>query len=241
MLLFYSRVVSYNWDTREDVERDAVDASGIPTIDRYRSLAVSGNTGSLHTGPITFFNIGKGFTRYEGIWQRCPMKIYTGPPFHNSRFITFSLSKRIPCPMAAHSYGHARARSFLFFFFFFRSPNSATADFGRCNLRNTFCHRWFSGLYPSGCTNCPHVNIFDQPNVVARMWLPYPSRGTTREGASLRNARGRCSHKFLRWNICQWCIRVIWANKWYRCFVFIAPHPETRHIRNIEFKTTTNL
>lgn len=103
---------------REDVENDAVDASGIPTIDRYRSLAVSGNTGSLHTGPITFFNIGKGFTRYEGIWQCCPMKIYTGPPFHNSRFITFSLSKRIPY-RRPRPYGRARARFFLFLFFFF--------------------------------------------------------------------------------------------------------------------------
>lgn len=115
-LLFYSRVVSYNWDTREDVESDAVDASGIPTIDRYHSLAVSGNTGSLHTGPITFFNIGKGFTRYEGIWQRCPMKIYTGPPFHNSRFITFSLSKRIPYRRPRTSVWPLRF--FLFFFLF---------------------------------------------------------------------------------------------------------------------------
>lgn len=159
-------MISYNWDTRKDVENDAVDVSGIPTIDRYRSLAVSGNTGSLHTGPITFFNIGKGFTRYEGIWQRYPMKIYTGPPFHNSRFITFSLSKRIPYRRPRPLW--TRECAFLSFFFFC-SPNSATADFGRCNPRNTFCHRWFSGLYPSGCTNCPHVNIFDQPNVVARM------------------------------------------------------------------------
>lgn len=107
-------MISYNWDTREDAENDTVDVNGIPTIDRYRSLAVSGNTGSLHTGPITFFNIGKGFTRYEGIWQRCPMKIYTGLPFHNSRFITFSLSERIPY-RRPRPYGRARARFFLFF------------------------------------------------------------------------------------------------------------------------------
>jgi len=104
---------------REHVENDAVDLSGILTIDRYRSLAVSGNTGSLHTGPITFFNIGKGFTRYEGIWQRCPMKIYIGPSFHNSRFITFSLSKRIPY-RRSHSYeGRGWGESEVLSFFLF--------------------------------------------------------------------------------------------------------------------------
>lgn len=157
-------MVSYNWDTREDVESDAVDASGIPTIDRYRSLAVSGNTGSLHTGPITFFNIGKGFTRYEGIWQRCPMKIYTGPPFHNSRFITFSLSKRIPY---RRPYGH-RDSAVLSFFFSVRliARRRISGDVISGIHSATDGSR---GLYPSGCTNCRHVNIFDQPNVVARM------------------------------------------------------------------------
>lgn len=141
----------------------AVDACGISTIDRYRSLAVSGNTGSLHTGPITFFNIGKGFARYEGIWQRCPMKIYTGPPFHNSRFITFSLSKRIPLT-------DARAvLPFLFFFFFSMRLIARRRISGDVIPGIHFANRRFSGLYPSGCTNCPHVNIFDQPNVVARM------------------------------------------------------------------------
>jgi len=71
--MLYSRVVSYNWThTQDGLQNGMVDASGIRTIDRYRSLAVSGNTGSLHTGPITFFNIGKGFARYGGIWQPLP-------------------------------------------------------------------------------------------------------------------------------------------------------------------------
>jgi len=109
--MLYSRVVSYNWTRTQDGLQDgAVDANGIRTIDRYRSLAVSGNTGSLHTGPITFFNIGKGFARYGGIWQPLPDEDLYRPAISQFQIYNFFIIETYILSMAKRANMRARAR-----------------------------------------------------------------------------------------------------------------------------------
>lgn len=60
----FARARARGGDARSAAREARVDASGISTIeiDTHRSHPRGRcNTGSLHTGPITFFNIGKGF------------------------------------------------------------------------------------------------------------------------------------------------------------------------------------